>query len=1454
MDLKNKKVTKLTGSNYHEWSTEMTEYLAANRLNQHIEYASFVEFYDAKHVVSDQEKRFDDRLNSLKDQLAKKMISLEKHDELLDQLEQRFHNDLSLWSAQKAKSLENWNQENDQVCAIIRSSIDDSLKSSVKDEKVAVELWKKLKIETSTSNIGSSIVLFTQWFNAQLKIGESLTDFLNRLHTIYEQIRALGKNIPLDLHCYKVLCSLPSQYETITMTLFQTPEKDLTHTLLKNRFGLEDSRKIASNISNSSQVEKSRDKGKGSANAAQPTQIRKCAQCANILPKNHNFKNCQSCYDKFVKSRNKQREEKKEVRKEKEKKKSAKGNAVIKRKKKKNDSHEENSSVSTSCCVRACTTSLPITSTSVYLDSGTSHNVTYDKNDLLSPQPIKNFSIEDAHGNSSKAKCKGNLKAGDLLLEEAVCDPSFNIKLASVGAICDDKTEKRDVCVVFTKTDAFVIKDAIIEGEVIGKATRDDSGLYAIDNSTTTTKANANAAKSKEKVSLQEAHERLGHAFNIVDIINLEDLDLLPFKLKDRERASEFKCDSCELANMPRKKFNRARKREAAKVVGERIHSDICGKLNVVSQGGKKYFVTYIDEFSDFLFVKCVRKKSEAFEEFKRVRAFILTQTSAKVKTLLTDSGGEYISNEFSDYLEMKGIVDERTPTDTSQLNGKAERINRSIMNAVRAMLKSSGLPTYLWGEAVKYYAYIRNRCVKRGTDTTRYELFYERKPTLKKCHKFGCAVTFHNPNTKKLEPRGREGLFVGVEEDDIRYRIFDIEKRKIINSRDVSFHPEREYIFEDFDLDLLDIVEGGEEKLTPSPVCNLPDLIDDDVDEEELITTILGTQNVAKPPEAKVIIRLQDQIPRVVKPVRRSTRLLKDQTIAESYALAILEEGKVNSNITSSPVCLGLSSVPSTVCSVSDTNSISVPDLICAYASAQEFEIIDNTPKNYAEAYSSPQAHLWDEAIKDEINSLSQMKTFQVVDRPAHKKVIGSKYVFKVKTNENGSISKYKVRIVAKGYSQVEGIDFNETFAPVLRPESLRFILSFSSANNFIADNMDVKTAFLYGDLDEEVYMEIPEGYDIDRKKKVFKLKKSIYGLKQASRIWNEKFTEEVKKLGYQQSQADPCLFYRMEKDKIVGLIGIVVDDVTLAIKNQREMERVKLLLSEKFEMKDMGSLTHIIGIKIEQSIDGISLSQEKYIDLLLHSFNMEHCKPQSTPLPTNMSNHDAENLKPFSDIKAYQRLIGSLIYLANMTRPDISYATSYLARKLIEPTNQDYIHAKRVLRYLKGTRHYRITYGRSSTPLLGYSDASYADADERKSTGGYVFLMNGGPISWKSRKQSIVALSSTEAEFIALADTAKEALWWRKILREIDPKNINVPTTILEDNQSAIKLSKNHIHNDRSKHIDVRCFFIRDYISKLQLDVKYVPTNLQIADMFTKSLSNEILKKFVKLLNLTP
>jgi hypothetical protein len=220
MDLKNKKVTKLTGSNYHEWSTEMTEFLAANRLNQHIEYASFIEFYDAKHVVSDQEKRFDDRLKSLKDQLAKKMISLEKHDELLDQLEQRFHNDLSLWSAQKAKSLENWNQENDQVCAIIRSSIDDSLKSSVKDEKVAVELWKKLKIETSTNNIGSAIVLFTQWFNAQLNIGESLTDFLNRLHTIYEQIRALGKNIPLDLHCYKVLCSLPSQYETITMTLF----------------------------------------------------------------------------------------------------------------------------------------------------------------------------------------------------------------------------------------------------------------------------------------------------------------------------------------------------------------------------------------------------------------------------------------------------------------------------------------------------------------------------------------------------------------------------------------------------------------------------------------------------------------------------------------------------------------------------------------------------------------------------------------------------------------------------------------------------------------------------------------------------------------------------------------------------------------------------------------------------------------------------------------------------------------------------------------------------------------------------------------------------------------------------------------------------------------------------------------------------------------------------------
>ena len=448
-----------------------------------------------------------------------------------------------------------------------------------------------------------------------------------------------------------------------------------------------------------------------------------------------------------------------------------------------------------------------------------------------------------------------------------------------------------------------------------------------------------------------------------------------------------------------------------------------------------------------------------------------------------------------------------------------------------------------------------------------------------------------------------------------------------------------------------------------------------------------------------------------------------------------------------------------------------------------------------------------------------------------------------------NSSVERYKARLVAQGFTQKPGLDYDETFCPVVRFESLRTLAAMAVQDGLILHQMDVTSAFLNGTLSEEVYMKQPEGF-IEKGKEnlVCKLKHNIYGLKQSPRCWNATLDRQLRHMGFIQSTSDPCIYTASEGEAFI--IGVYVDDIILAGKSEKKMADIKKALSDKFEMKDLGELHYFLGVKViqDRKKGNIWIGQPVYTKNILQKFGMENAKPISTPVAVNtkltLKTEDSE----YFDKETYQSAVGSLLYLSTRTRPDITFAVNNIARFSSNPTTQHWTAVKRIFRYLKGTIHLGLLYERNGLKklIIGYSDADWGgDCNDHKSTSGYLFLVGGTAVSWRSNKQTCVALSTAEAEYMALASAAQEAVWMRQLSKDMKT-DVCEPTVIFEDNQSAICMAKNPQLHGRAKHIGIKYHFIREQVSNNTIKLRYCRTEDMIADIFTKGLSQE---KFVKL-----
>ena len=720
----------------------------------------------------------------------------------------------------------------------------------------------------------------------------------------------------------------------------------------------------------------------------------------------------------------------------------------------------------------------------------------------------------------------------------------------------------------------------------------------------------------------------------------------------------------------------------------------------------------------------------------------------------------------------------------------------RTILETVRSILYHAGLPLSFWAEAVSTAVYIRNRCPTSCLkDKTPYECWHNEKPDVSHFRVFGCNALAHVPEEKrtKLDRKSMKCIFVGYPSGSKGYKLFNPETKQMIRSRDVIF---MENSFENaLQINKVNPKEllTTNKSLEPGVIhfWNTDDPHDDDYVCDDNTENTEGEQEVLQ---------------------RRSQR---NRVAPERYGCITGEWWNYASLATSD----------------------------------------DDEPKNIVDAFNGKNAKQWKDATDSEYSSLIKNNTWELVEPPEGQNIVGCKWLFKIKRNANGSIGRYKSRLVAQGFNQEFGKDYDEVFAPVAKYNSIRSVLAIANQFDMEIHQMDVKTAFLNGNLDKEIYMQQPEGYENKEKPHmVCKLKKSIYGLKQSARCWNITLDHYLKESGFVQNPADPCVYCKTENKngkKCLVIIAVYVDDTILAANDVELLQAEKNELSKRFEMEDLGEIHYCLGmtIKRDRNAKVMMIHQKSYLEAVLKKFGMQHCKPISTPMNPNAKFEKLTDDDKTVNKGEYQAMIGSLTYASIATRPDLSAAVGALSQFMNKPGPQHVKGVKRILRYIKGTLNYGLRFDSSSNAefkLYGYSDADWAgDINTRKSTSGYIFRLGSATISWKSKRQSVVALSSTEAEYVALCSATQEVVWLRRLLAGIGFVQEEA-TTLNEDNQGTIALAKNPNNHLRTKHIEIKYHFVREVVERKEIQILYCATDKMIADVMTKPLPKTKFEEF--------
>ena len=1071
-------------------------------------------------------------------------------------------------------------------------------------------------------------------------------------------------------------------------------------------------------------------------------------------------------------------------------------------------------------------------------DSGCTKHISPYREDLIDfvHTPPKSFRAANKQSFSATGagklivdlpNSKGRTK---LELTNVQYSPDVAYTLVSVGYLDDE-----GFSVKFGKGKCEITNPS---GEIVGEIPKNKRGLYRVEHSPET------ADVVTDQLTLEQFHRRMGH-ISSVSARKLVSQGLVTGVFLDlTEPVKPFFCESCVYAKSSRKPILKVREGERATVFGGEVHSDLWGPAPVESKGGKKYYITFTDDKTRLTHLYLLRKKDEAFSVYKEYEAWVDTQLSAKIKVLHSDRGGEYIGSEFKAHLKSKGTIPKLTVHDTPQHNGVAERRNRTIVERIRALLHGSGLPRTMWGEAARHVVWLMNRTRTTAVvGMTPYEAAFGKKPDLSEVREWGDKVWVRlEVKGYKLGGRVREGRWMGISDESKGIRVYWPDKKTVSTERNVYFDNTQSSVSR---------LEGEEWQFVETKPDNLPAVPPHNPPVLSHKPPVLPDLPPDIPPNAPETSDDDDapsepEIP--VKRIRKPTAKIKE----------IMEGRAVTSDLPNAPKFTVGTQLPSTSDAPVDVLEAEESDdwmmVMEGAMMAQTSEMEALEPPSLAAAKKSPDWPAWEKAIYEELEVLKAAGTWKSVDPPSGANIVGSKWVFRAKKDAAGVVVRYKARLVAQGFSQVPGVDYFDTFAPVARLSSIRTVLAIAAAQNLEIHQIDIKGAYLNGELtdDEVIYMKQPPGYPVSpNSNEVLRLLKTLYGLKQAGRRWYQRLVRIMESLGFKRCDVDQAVFYRRKGSTLI-IVLVHVDDCTIAGTSITLILRFKTEIAKFVAITDLGELNWILGIEVKRIRENrtIHLSQKSYIESMLRRYSFDDLKPVSLPMETSIRLTSAQSPTTTQQIAhmrniPYQEAVGSLIYASLGTRPDITYAVQTVSCFSKNPGQAHWEAVKRIFRYLKGTKELWLSYGGEEKELRGYADADGSMAEDRHAISGYAFLLHGGAVSWAAKRQEIVSLSTTESEYVAVTHASKEALWLRSLITQLFDVTLD-PTTLFSDNQSAIALTKDHQYHPRTKHIDIRFHFIRWIIENGFIRLIYCPTDDMLADTLTKALPSPKVKHF--------
>ncbi|KAJ0454406.1 putative RNA-directed DNA polymerase [Helianthus annuus] len=905
------------------------------------------------------------------------------------------------------------------------------------------------------------------------------------------------------------------------------------------------------------------------------------------------------------------------------------------------------------------------------VDSGASQHMVNDDKDMFNVVDVSEFDIKVGHPNGTNVKVLkiGNIKLmGDIILKDVFFVPGYHVNLLSVHRLARDN----GVEVVFNE-DSCVLQD--FKSKKILVTGSQDSGLYLVGKHGNSVSVCFN---SFLKASLW--HSRLGHPSDQVLAVLKDNFDV--------KSVEHGPCDVCHRAKQVRVPFPISDHK--TKSVGELIHLDLWGPYKVTSYEGFKYFLTVVDDFSRTVWCYLLTNKTEVFDNLCSFYELVLTQFEKKIKVIRSDNGTEFVNNQMNMFCKNRGILHQTSCAYTPQQNGVVERKHRHLLNTARALMFQSNLPLKYWSDCVLTAVYLINRLpssVLNGRSP--YEVVYGFKPSLAHLRNFGClCFSTILSESDKFAYHADKCVLIGYSNVKKGYKLLCLDNRKVYFSRDVKFY-ESVYPFksslnknQEFsnktelnEVNFFDFTEtissevpavpndeegtngahdqysDDQQPVSPSTSATAPNADNNQHDNDQLGSSMGHTG------EAEDTVGSLDE-----------TNLSEGHSVRKSSRKVVFPK-RFDEFVVEGKVKYGVEKVV-------NYSNLSV-DNMCLVSSLNK----SVEPSSYNEAIKDPR---WIEAMNCEMEALNRNNTWVVVDLPKGRKPIGCKWVYKIKYKANGEIERYKARLVAKGFNQKEGVDFGETFSPVVKMVTVRVVLKLAVNNEWPLYQLDINNAFLYGSLSEDVYMTLPLGYFNNDKNKVCKLVKSLYGLKQAPRKWNEKLTSVLLNMGFNQSLCDHSLFILSKNDVLVVLL-VYVDDIVITGNSTVEIARIKKSLSESFLIKDLGLLRYFLGIEVLYSDKSVCLSQRKYCLELLNEFGYLGCKPVGTPIElSHVVTNKIENDKTvLENVTGFQKLVGKLIYLS-LTRPDISYAVQFLSQYMHNPCQSHLDIALRLLRYL--------------------------------------------------------------------------------------------------------------------------------------------------------------------------